>query len=96
MADSLEDLRRSSAANLHFPLAAQPEIIRADQKDAYYINHLQDQIEPLLRALKGSRWVNNNATRLEEISKLIYLSLTTLPGSQTLGESFATLSRLMP
>ncbi|KNZ50211.1 hypothetical protein VP01_453g3 [Puccinia sorghi] len=54
MAHSLEELRRRSAANLRFPLAAQPEIIRADQKDAYYINYLQDHIEPLLRALKGN------------------------------------------
>lgn len=91
MAHSLEELRRRSAANLRFPLAAQPEIIRADQKDAYYINYLQDHIEPLLRALKGSRWVNNNAARLQEISKLIYLSLTTLPGSQTLGEEYCNI-----
>jgi hypothetical protein len=86
-------------------------LVRADQKDAYFINALFDQIEPLLRAAKGtdikkkkkhcslctlvtglafwhlifpqkigSRWVNNNVTRLHDASKLIYLSLTTLPG----------------
>jgi hypothetical protein len=28
-------------------------LVRADQKDAYYIGYLQDQIEPLIRAVKG-------------------------------------------
>ncbi|KAI9619324.1 hypothetical protein H4Q26_012008 [Puccinia striiformis f. sp. tritici PST-130] len=82
------ELLRIWSNNLRFPLAAQPEIIRADQKDAYFINLLQDQIEPIVRAIKGSRWVNNNLTKLQEASKLIYLSLTTLPGSQTLGEEY--------
>ncbi|PLW07020.1 hypothetical protein PCANC_25540 [Puccinia coronata f. sp. avenae] len=87
-------LAKISASKLSFPFAAQPEIIRADQKDAYYIGYLQDQIEPLIRAVKGSRWVNNNFTRLQEISKLIYLSLTTLPGSQTLGEEYCDIVQL--
>ncbi|KAI9628783.1 hypothetical protein KEM48_011380 [Puccinia striiformis f. sp. tritici PST-130] len=76
------ELLRIWSNNLRFPLAAQPEIIRADQKDAYFINLLQDQIEPIVRAIKGSRWVNNNLTKLQEASKLIYLSLTTLPGEE--------------
>ncbi|EFP74723.2 peroxisome bioproteinsis factor 10 [Puccinia graminis f. sp. tritici] len=87
-AEENSKLLRIWSKNLRFPSAAQPEIIRADQKDAYFINALFDQIEPLLRAAKGSRWVNNNVTRLQDASKLIYLSLTTLPGSQTLGEEY--------
>ncbi|OAV89501.1 hypothetical protein PTTG_28677 [Puccinia triticina 1-1 BBBD Race 1] len=86
--DEHSKLLKIWSRNLRFPAAAQPEIIRADQKDAYFIDSLQDQIEPLVRAMKGSRWVNNNSAKLQEASKLIYLSLITLPGSQTLGEEY--------
>ncbi|MBW0544532.1 hypothetical protein O181_084247 [Austropuccinia psidii MF-1] len=80
--------------NFDYPAAAQPEIIRADQKDEFFIESLKNQLEPLMRNIKGARWANTHSSQLLEASHLIYLFLTTWPGSQTLGEEYCDITQL--
>ncbi|GAA5830992.1 hypothetical protein JCM11251_005104 [Rhodosporidiobolus azoricus] len=71
-----------------FANAAQPEIVRANQKDLYYLSQLTERIEDVSRALLGIRWLQKWSKELQQGSKIAYFGLTTLLGSQTLGEEY--------
>ncbi|KAG0143448.1 hypothetical protein CROQUDRAFT_661254 [Cronartium quercuum f. sp. fusiforme G11] len=79
---------------LRYPNAAQPEIIRADQKDAYFIATLQDMLESSLRGFVGARWITARSNDLRDVGRLIYYFLTTLSASQTLGEEYCDIAQL--
>ncbi|GAA5862454.1 hypothetical protein JCM8547_002070 [Rhodosporidiobolus lusitaniae] len=84
-----EDVGRSAASRVpFFANAAQPEIVRANQKDLYYLSELTERIEDLSRSFLGTRWLQKWSRELREGSKLAYFGLTTLLGSQTLGEEY--------
>lgn len=82
---------RSSTASSPFPYAAAPDIIRANQKDAYFQGLLTNQLVDLHRRLLGARsahaWANESRTAAD----LLYLCLTTLIGNRTLGEEYCDL-----
>ncbi|KAM0749755.1 hypothetical protein T439DRAFT_302720 [Meredithblackwellia eburnea MCA 4105] len=71
-----------------FARAAQPEIVRANQKDLYYLSKLSEQFEDVARSLLGTRWLQTWSKELNQGSRLAYFGLTTLLGSQTLGEEY--------
>ncbi|GAA6063345.1 hypothetical protein JCM10212_004366 [Sporobolomyces blumeae] len=71
-----------------FANAAQPEIVRANQKDLYYLGSLMEQVEDVARSFLGTRWLQKWSKELHHGSRLAYFALTTLLGSQTLGEEY--------
>uniref|UniRef100_A0A060T7Y6 RING-type E3 ubiquitin transferase n=1 Tax=Blastobotrys adeninivorans TaxID=409370 RepID=A0A060T7Y6_BLAAD len=71
-----------------FPFAFAPDIIRANQKDAYIESTLKESIETVLRKWKGSRFVHSHAPHVSSGTSLLYLALTTLLGARTLGEEY--------
>ncbi|TKA57131.1 hypothetical protein B0A53_01087 [Rhodotorula sp. CCFEE 5036] len=79
----------SAAARVpFFANAAQPEIVRANQKDLYYLSQLTERIEDVARSWLGSRWLQGWSKELQQGSRLAYFGLTTLLGTQTLGEEY--------
>lgn len=71
-----------------FPRAAQPEIVRAFQKDVYYRDLLQNQLKDVIRSLFGTRFLHSRTELIGLIGSLTYYSLSSLGGSQTLGEEY--------
>ncbi|GAA6056167.1 hypothetical protein JCM3770_004240 [Rhodotorula araucariae] len=80
--------RGSPARVPFFANAAQPEIVRANQKDLYYLSQLGERIEDVARSFLGTRWLQRWGNELQQGSRLAYFGLTTLLGSQTLGEEY--------
>ncbi|GAA5924843.1 peroxisomal biogenesis factor 2/10/12 Ring-finger protein [Sporobolomyces koalae] len=79
---------RTPARVPFFANAAQPEMVRANQKDLYYLAQLSEQVEDVARSLLGTRWLQKWSKELHHGSRLAYFALTTLLGSQTLGEEY--------
>ncbi|CAN6608851.1 peroxisome biogenesis factor 10 [Trichomonascus vanleenenianus] len=79
-----------------FPFAFSPDIIRAQQKDSYIEALLKDNLESVLRKIKGSRFLHNHATGVATTSNLVYLGLTTLLGARTLGEEYVDIFHTTP
>lgn len=87
-----------------FPPAAQPEIVRAFQKDIYYRDLFTSQLQDVIRSLLGTRTLHSNIESVTLLGSLAYYLLSTsslnLPlfggqqrrdrgrGGQTLGEEY--------
>lgn len=71
-----------------YPFAAAPDIIRANQKDAYFQSVLFEQFSTILRKLYGVRVAQNYNSESATLAELLYLALTTLVGNRTLGEEY--------
>lgn len=84
---SLSSLYRPRSV-FSFPRAAQPEIVRAYQKDAYYRDLLQSQVQDVVRSLLGSRALFAHANLISFLGSVTYFTLSTLGGAQTLGEEY--------
>lgn len=71
-----------------FPLAAQPEIMRAAEKDDHYACFVSDACRDAFRHLFGARITvaYHNETKL--LGQMLYYVLTTGAGQQTLGEEY--------
>lgn len=71
-----------------FPLAAQPEIMRAAEKDDHYASFVSDACRDAFRHLFGARITvaYHNETKL--LGQMLYYVLTTGAGQQTLGEEY--------
>jgi peroxin-10 len=72
-----------------FPPATPADILRATQKDEYYLSLLRRAISDNFKMYFGTRVHVQFATRLKYLADLLYFSLTTLTGSQTLGEEYS-------
>ncbi|KAK9766031.1 peroxisome biogenesis factor 10 [Basidiobolus ranarum] len=73
---------------LSLPPGAQPDIIRANQKDVYYQKVLEEKIVGVFQDWLGTRRQLKLQNELNLFSKFTYFALTTLLGSQTLGEEY--------
>lgn len=62
--------------------------MRANQKDTFFISSLHNQLQEVLRLLKGQRWVNSNPEEITVFSKALYFLVTTVIGARTLGEEY--------
>ncbi|KAF8213652.1 Pex12 amino terminal region-domain-containing protein [Mycena galopus ATCC 62051] len=71
-----------------FPPAQQAQIIRANQRDLYHVSSLKDQVETVLRAWLGTRWLSRWDKEVDLMVKLGYYGLTTARATQTLGEEY--------
>ena len=75
-------------ASLMLPAASQPDIIRANQKDAYALLMFREQVENAARVIGGNRRMLAWQHEIPVIADAIYYTLTTLAGAQTLGEEY--------
>ncbi|KAI8636090.1 Pex12 amino terminal region-domain-containing protein [Parasitella parasitica] len=73
---------------LNFPYGAQPDIIRANQKDVYYQTILQEQMTRVAQQFLGARRQHIWQKEINTMSDICYFGLTTLLGTQTLGEEY--------
>ncbi|KAI9771921.1 MAG: peroxisome biogenesis factor 10 [Geoglossum umbratile] len=78
----------SSANNYQYLFAAAPDIIRSNQKDAYFQALMLEHLSGILRRTYGARFVHNYASEAHTFADLLYLGLTTFIGNRTLGEEY--------
>src|SRR5579871_1362549 len=79
---------QSSQSSYSYPFATSPDIIRSNQKDAYFQGVLLEQLSTILRKLYGARFAHTYVSETRTLADLLYLGLTTLVGNQTLGEEY--------
>ncbi|KAJ1718102.1 peroxisome biogenesis factor 10, partial [Coemansia biformis] len=77
-----------------FPSAGQPDIVRAAQKDLFYQQRLQTQLEELVQLTCGTRFYASHQDTVGAAAKAIYYGLTTLAGAQTLGEEYCGIMQI--
>ncbi|BFZ56341.1 peroxisome bioproteinsis factor 10 [Savitreella phatthalungensis] len=75
--------------------ASGADIIRANQKDSYYIGSLYHQLEAVLRRVVGARTLTQHSDELYTATNALYLALTTLVGVRTLGEEYCDITNVV-
>ena len=71
-----------------YPWAAAPDIIRSNQKDAYFQSVLLTHLSSVIRSLYGARAAHGWTAEARTFTELLYLGLTTGVGNRTLGEEY--------
>jgi peroxin-10 len=71
-----------------FPFAAAPDIIRSNQKDAYFQAVLLEQLSDIVRKVYGARFTHNYTSEIRTFADVLYHGLTTFVGNRTLGEEY--------
>ena len=74
-----------------FSRAKQAEIIRASQKDEYFLNTIKNTVTDLVQSTLGPRFCLKWNREYEMFSNAIYYGLTTLAGFQSLGEEYVNI-----
>lgn len=74
------------------PFATAPAIVRANQKDTYFIKEFEEKINELVKSIKGSRFVLQHGADISTLTKFVYFLVTTGFGARTLGEEYVDLS----
>ncbi|KNE68057.1 hypothetical protein AMAG_13230 [Allomyces macrogynus ATCC 38327] len=77
-----------SAALARFPLATPPDVIRAAQKDDYYVVMLRNSMAEVVASTLGSREYARLSKYLGIAASTLYYALTTGLGQSTLGEEY--------
>ncbi|KAJ2233357.1 peroxisome biogenesis factor 10 [Coemansia sp. RSA 1722] len=78
----------------NFPFAGQPDIVRSTQKDLFYQQRLQAELNEAVREFRGTRYQTQHQKEIEATSSLVYYGLTTLMGAQTLGEEYCGIQQI--
>ncbi|KAI5358503.1 Putative Zinc finger, RING-type [Septoria linicola] len=86
--DSSTALSEDPTRNFNYPWAAAPDIIRSNQKDAYFQSVLLTQLSAVIRSLYGTRSEHKWSNEASVFTELLYLGLTTFIGNRTLGEEY--------
>lgn len=74
-----------------FARAGQPELVRSNQKDVYYLGFLREGIGQIYRNFRGPfSWIKWKA-ELDLLADVCYFGLTTISGFQTLGEEYCNI-----
>lgn len=81
----------SRVNNRALPFADAASIVRAHQKDTYYEASIRSHLQSILQSFKGQRFINTYTSEVTVASKALYLFLTTVMGSRTLGEEYVDL-----
>ncbi|KAL0095042.1 Pex12 amino terminal region-domain-containing protein [Phycomyces blakesleeanus] len=81
---------------MEFPRGAQPDISKANQKDVYYQTILQEQMKSACQQFFGSRRQHQWQKEINAFADFSYHGLTTLLGTQTLGEEYCDLVQVGP
>ncbi|GAB2222989.1 hypothetical protein Droror1_Dr00017122 [Drosera rotundifolia] len=77
-----------------FPLAAQPEIMRAAEKDEQYASFVSDACRDAFRHLFGARVAVEYQNQTKLLGQMLYYVLTTGAGQQTLGEEYCDITQV--
>ncbi|KNE67031.1 hypothetical protein AMAG_12108 [Allomyces macrogynus ATCC 38327] len=77
-----------TAALVRFPLATPPDVIRAAQKDDYYVAMLRNSMAEVVASTLGSREYARLSKYLGTAASTLYYALTTGLGQSTLGEEY--------
>ncbi|XP_008850863.1 peroxisome biogenesis factor 10 [Nannospalax galili] len=76
--------------------ASAPEVIRAAQKDEYYLGGLRSAAGGALHSLAGAKKWLEWRKEIELLSDIAYFGLTTIAGYQTLGEEYVGIIQVDP
>ena len=68
--------------------AGAPELVRSNQKDRFYAEHIHGLLSDITRQLLPLRWWLNWQRELQLAAEIAYYGLTTVLGNQTLGEEY--------
>ncbi|KAK9131353.1 hypothetical protein Sjap_011840 [Stephania japonica] len=77
-----------------FPLAAQPEVMRAAEKDDQYASFVYDACRDAFRHLFGTRAAVACQNETKLLGQMLYYILTTGSGQQTLGEEYCDITQV--
>ncbi|KAH7436000.1 hypothetical protein KP509_06G088500 [Ceratopteris richardii] len=77
-----------------FPPAPHPEIMRADQKDSQYLNHLCDVCHDAYSCVFGPMHATAHQNETKLAGQALYFFLTTGLGVQTLGEEYSNIMQV--
>ncbi|THG19926.1 hypothetical protein TEA_021547 [Camellia sinensis var. sinensis] len=77
-----------------FPVAAQPEIMRAAEKDEQYASFVYDGCRDAFRHLFGTRVAVVYQSETKLLGQMLYYILTTGSGQQTLGEEYCDITQV--
>ncbi|XP_059662038.1 peroxisome biogenesis factor 10 [Cornus florida] len=77
-----------------FPLAAQPEIMRAAEKDDQYASFVYEACRDAFRHLLGTRVAVAYQSETKLLGQMLYYVLTTGTGQQTLGEEYCDITQV--
>jgi len=81
----------SNAMDITFPYASQSAIVRSVQFDEYYQDYLINETKNLFKQIFGTRKFIKYENKISIISRFLYYVLTSILGSQTLGEEYCEL-----
>ncbi|KAH1203821.1 Peroxisome biogenesis factor 10 [Glycine max] len=84
----------SSTEPRRFPLAAQPEIMRAAEKDDQYASFVYEACRDAFRHLFGTRVAVAYQNETKLLGQMLYYVLTTGSGQQTLGEEYCDITQV--
>ncbi|KAM7523429.1 hypothetical protein LguiA_013331 [Lonicera macranthoides] len=84
----------SSGPRMGFPMAAQPEIMRAAEKDEQYASFVYDACRDAFRHLFGTRVSVAYQSEAKLLGQMLYYVLTTGAGQQTLGEEYCDITQV--
>ncbi|XP_057524301.1 peroxisome biogenesis factor 10 isoform X2 [Amaranthus tricolor] len=86
----------TSNSNGHrgFPAAAQPEIMRAAEKDDHYASFVSEACRDAFRHLFGARLAVAYHSETKLLGQMLYYILTTGAGQQTLGEEYCDIVQI--
>ncbi|GAV76053.1 Pex2_Pex12 domain-containing protein/zf-C3HC4_2 domain-containing protein [Cephalotus follicularis] len=87
-------METSSSGGQRFPLAAQPEIMRAAEKDDQYASFVYDACRDAFRHLFGTRVAVSYQNETKLLGQMLYYVLTTGSGQQTLGEEYCDITQV--
>lgn len=68
--------------------AGAPELVRSNQKDRFYADHIHGLLSDITRQLLPLRWWLTWQRELQLAAETAYYGLTTVLGNQTLGEEY--------
>lgn len=85
---------REEAVIKQFPLAAQPEVMRAAEKDDHYASYVYDACHDAFRHVFGTRFAVAYQNEMKLAGQMLYYLLTTGSGLQTLGEEYCDLTQV--
>ena len=85
----------SLVSSSHFyPFATSPDIIRSHEKDVFLTGSLINQVQSIVRSIRGARFAHTHSDSIKCLTELLYFSLTTVIGNRTLGEEYCDLVQL--
>ncbi|KAK9477774.1 Pex12 amino terminal region-domain-containing protein [Lipomyces japonicus] len=74
-----------------FSFSPAADIIRSSQKDEQIEKRVREQLSAVIRRAFGSQVLHKYSAEVGSAATLLYLSLTTLTGSRTLGEEYCNI-----